>query len=353
MLLAHARRARCASASSPRGRARGRGRRAPAAGAIGPNGVDARRRADTADDDEDDDAGANAYARMLGACHRDAATRAAMRGLEENRRALDCECVCAMAYAGAGRGRLATTAEVARIGGISARWRMRVGTKLSAVKASVLAGGEERAAVRAVAMELASAQKALLGATRTFTFEAMLEEEAYILQRRRETREDGDVDGGGDGDDVRIGALVRMSQEASAIAGVEDIPQEWRMACANVGAYLDFVGAKPTFEEWKRLRVLFASIVTHLSGEKARIKMIDDDIGWRAIKAMMDDSTVRPKRLAQMENNARYRAATEELEEAKKQWKEATRTYKEARQRIKQARQRVHTTRKAVRIEYR
>ena len=132
----------------------------------------------------------------------------------------------------------------------------------------------------------------------------------------------------------------------SVASASTSVDERWRMACVNVGAYLELVGATPTREEWTRLRVVFDGLVAHVDGEVECERLVRDDARWREMKMTMDDSTVRGKRLTRVQNNARYEAAKRELVEAKREWSEATRAYKAARHDV-------HKTRKAVRIEYR
>jgi hypothetical protein len=194
-------------------------------------------------------------------------------------------------------------------------------------------------AERAVAREVGKCEAEATALARRFAHEAIEATEAF---ETREAADDattsearGDGDGDGDGD------------------GVNGIPEKWRMACGNVNGYLEYAGATLTFEEWARVREAFDAVVTEVDGDDASARYVRDDGNWNAMKAMMDDSVVRPRRLSQVENNARYANAKAELDEAKKAWKEANEIYKDARRRIKQARHEVHKTRKAVRIEYR
>ena len=258
--------------------------------------------------------------------------------LRESRRAIDAEAMTAMCYVGAIRRRRATRGETACVAKICERWSARVGGRLGRVRAS-LEAEDGSAAARAVAREVGKCEAEATALARRFAHEAIEATEAF---ETREAADDattsearGDGDGDGDGD------------------GVNGIPEKWRMACGNVNGYLEYAGATLTFEEWARVREAFDAVVTEVDGDDASARYVRDDGNWNAMKAMMDDSVVRPRRLSQVENNARYANAKAELDEAKKAWKEANEIYKDARRRIKQARHEVHKTRKAVRIEYR
>lgn len=140
---------------------------------------------------------------------------------------------------------------------------------------------------------------------------------------------------------------------AATGAIAEVVPEKWRMACANAGAFVELRGATLSVEEWAATRTVFEAIVRVMDGDEASANLVGDAKVWTAMKSLIDDSTTRPRRLSQVENNARYQSALSELDEAKKAWKEADKAYKLARQRVKRARHDVHRTRKAVRIEYR
>ena len=79
----------------------------------------------------------------------------------------------------------------------------------------------------------------------------------------------------------------------SVASASTSVDERWRMACVNVGAYLELVGATPTHEEWTRLRVVFDGLVAHVDGEVECERLVRDDARWREMKMTMDDSTVR------------------------------------------------------------
>jgi hypothetical protein len=255
----------------------------------------------------------------------------ALRALEERAgaRGLDADALLCCARVGVENARTMSRSEIARVGETGERWRRRVGAKLRSAEASLMggddAGSEPRAAARAVAAKVADATKDLERASRRFMHEATVEECEF-----------GDA-----------------GERMATPSGSGEIPEKWRMACVNAGAYLEYAGAVLTFDEWKYARTVFAAVVEVVDGKTTSDALVGDDAVWREMKGMIDDSTIRPRRLSQTRNNERYHEAQEELDEAKKEWKEATQAYKEARRRIKRARQKVHSTRKAVRIEYR
>jgi hypothetical protein len=74
---------------------------------------------------------------------------------------------------------------------------------------------------------------------------------------------------------------------------------------------------------------------------------------WRLIRREIDESLVKPRRLAQRAKNARYEAAKKNLTHANKLWKQTTLEHKHARATVKAARHEVHKTRKVVRVEWR
>lgn len=240
--------------------------------------------------------------------------------------------VLACAYVGRALGRYASRGEVKSIEVTCERYRVRVGERLRAARMSLEGGGEASARARACAGKVAAAAEAVEALTVAVLEENMASEGECIAAG-----------------DIASGAAPRSCEGELA----ERVPAGWRMACANAGAYLELRGVTPNAEQWARVRTVFDAMVAELDGEEACDALVRDDATWSAMKSIIDDSTTRPRRAAQAENNARYRDALEELEAAKKEWREAEKTYKFARQRIKRARHEVHRTRKTVRIEYR
>lgn len=80
---------------------------------------------------------------------------------------------------------------------------------------------------------------------------------------------------------------------------------------------------------------------------------ITSTLQWRLIRREIDESLVKPRRLAQRAKNARYEAAKKNLTHANKLWKQTTLEHKHARATVKAARHEVHKTRKVVRVEWR
>ena len=236
----------------------------------------------------------------------------------------DADAALACAYVGGVRARETTREEVRAISRACERWSDRVSGRLRRAGASLVSEGSARA--RAAGARVEACARDVERLSRARVYDAIVDEERYAL-----------------------GETYSYSV-ASASTSVDE---RWRMACVNVGAYLELVGATPTREEWTRLRVVFDGLVAHVDGEVECERLVRDDARWREMKMTMDDSAVRGKRLTRVRNNARYEAAKRELVEAKREWSEATRAYKAARRRVKAARHDVHKTRKAVRIEYR
>ncbi|CEG00175.1 unnamed product [Ostreococcus tauri] len=241
--------------------------------------------------------------------------------------------VLASAFVGCAtsHGRYAARAEIRSIDKTIERYDGRVRETLARARAS-LEGGGASARARACGERVREAEKATSALVRATLGENALEE--------RDLLSSGAIGGGG---------VPRAATGAIA----EAVPEKWRMACANAGAFVELRGATLSVEEWAAIRTVFEAIVRVMDGDEASANLVGDAKVWTAMKSLIDDSTTRPRRLSQVENNARYQSALSELDEAKKAWKEADKAYKLARQRVKRARHDVHRTRKAVRIEYR
>jgi len=245
-------------------------------------------------------------------------------------RGVDPEAMMAMCYVGAIRRRRCARGEIADVAKICERWRVRVGERLERARTS-LEAEDGSAAARAVAREVEKCEAEATALARRLAHEAIEATEAFESEATNGATREDDGEGGEE----------------------DGIPEKWCMACGNVNGYLEYAGVTVTCEGWARVREAFDAVVTGVDGDDAGARYVRDDRAWNAMKAMMDDSAVRPRRLSQVANNARYANAKAELDEAKKAWKEANEIYKDARRRIKQARHEVHKTRKAVRIEYR
>jgi len=237
----------------------------------------------------------------------------------------DADACLACAYVGGARGRETTRGEVNAIARACARWTDRVSGHLNRARASLASDGS--AAARATEARVAACGRDVERLARAGAYAAVVEEERCVL-----------------------GESYTYSDASTSCVSVDE---RWRMACANVGAYLELVGATPTVDEWRRLRVVLDGCVARVDGEAHSERLVRDDARWNEMKTVVDDSAVRAKRLTRVENNSRYAAAKRELGEAKEAWREAAAAYKAARRRVKAARHGVHKTRKAVRVEYR
>ena len=237
----------------------------------------------------------------------------------------DADACLACAYVGGARGRETTRGEVNAIARACARWTDRVSGHLNRARASLASDGS--AAARATEARVAACGRDVERLARAGAYAAVVEEERCVL-----------------------GESYTYSDASTSCVSVDE---RWRMACANVGAYLELVGATPTVDEWRRLRVVLDGCVARVDGEAHSERLVRDDARWNEMKMVVDDSAVRAKRLTRVENNSRYAAAKRELGEAKEAWREAAAAYKAARRRVKAARHGVHKTRKAVRVEYR
>jgi len=243
---------------------------------------------------------------------------------------VDMNVIAVCAWTATARRRRMEASEIRQCAKISERWRWRLGGSLASIEASLKAEDvRETPAARAVRARVEEAREDVERVTRKYLHDAVVEEERFS-----------------------VGAIARDGKDASERESGE-IPEQWRWACANVNAYLDATGVELTFVEWSWVRVIFDGLVSAVDGEDVCSRIVRDDAVWHEMKALIDDSTIRPRKSSQKANSARYLLAQVELSAAKKEWMEAERTYKNARQRVKQARHNVHKTRKAVRIEYR